>query len=134
MEAQGKLQGNVRFNLNSGNDNIFFLSNQGKHLKIKKKIKIKMPKKAKLKLNVRHGEVTIASVSENMNAKLSHAALYATVIDGANTTIETSYAPIYVSKWNSGALKVNFVENVNLHSVNDINLMSYNAISVKFLV
>lgn len=124
LEAQGKLQGNVKFNLNSGNDNIFFLSNQGKHLKIKKKIKIKMPKKAKLKLNVRHGEVTIASVSENMNAKLSHAALYATVIDGANTTIETSYAPIYVSKWNSGALKVNFVENVNLHSVNDINLMS----------
>ncbi|PTX61528.1 hypothetical protein C8N46_104171 [Kordia periserrulae] len=105
-------------------DNIFIMSSGGKHLKVKKKINIKMPKKAKLKLNVRHGEVTIASVGENMDAKLSHAALYANVIEGANTTIETSYAPIHVTKWNDGALKVNFVENVDLQSVAKINLMS----------
>ncbi|WP_420573618.1 hypothetical protein [Kordia sp.] len=106
------------------NNNILFISKEGKHLKVKKTIKIKMPKKAKLKLNVRHGEVTIAAASENMDAKLSHAALYANVINGANTTIETSYAPIHVTKWNNGALKVNFVENVDLQMVNDINLMS----------
>ncbi len=118
-----QLNGKVQI-LNGDNDNIFFMSNDGKHLKVKKKIKIKMPKKAKLKLNVRHGEVTIASVGENMNAKLSHAALYANVIEGANTTIETSYAPVHVTKWNDGALKVNFVENVDLQSVTNINLMS----------
>ncbi|MEM6685153.1 MAG: hypothetical protein AAF617_05095 [Bacteroidota bacterium] len=118
-----QLKGNGDLDIGSDGD-IFFISNGGKHLKVKKTIKIKMPKKAKLKLNVRHGEVTIAAVGENMDAKLSHAALYANVIEGANTTIETSYAPIHVTKWNAGALKVNFVENVDLQSVNNINLMS----------
>ncbi|AXG71382.1 hypothetical protein KORDIASMS9_03639 [Kordia sp. SMS9] len=125
LEKVKALQLNGKVDLiNGSDDNIFFLSKDGKHLKVKKKIKIKMPKKAKLKLNVRHGEVTIASVGENMNAKLSHAALYANVIEGANTTIETSYAPVHVTKWNEGALKVNFVENVDLQSVTNINLMS----------
>ncbi len=109
---------------NANKDGIFFISSGNKHFKVKKTIKIKMPKKAKLKLNVRHGEVTLASTSENMNAKLSHAALYANVIDGANTTIESSYAPVHVTKWNNGSLKVNFIENVDLQLVNDINLMS----------
>jgi hypothetical protein len=118
-----KLRGKAMLK-HTGKDNVFIMSPNGKHLKVKKKIKIKMPKKAKLKLNVRHGEVTIASVGENMDAKLSHAALYANVIEGANTTIETSYAPIHVTKWNDGALKVNFVENVDLQSVAKINLMS----------
>ncbi|MEM6718768.1 MAG: hypothetical protein AAF611_05625 [Bacteroidota bacterium] len=118
-----KLRGDASLNIGSDND-IFFISNGGKHLKVKKTIKIKMPKKAKLKLNVRHGEVTIAAVGKNMDAKLSHAALYANVIEGADTTIETSYAPIHVTQWNDGALKVNFVENVDLQTVNNINLMS----------
>ncbi|WP_298515941.1 hypothetical protein [uncultured Kordia sp.] len=118
-----ELKGKAHIN-NGQHDNIFFLSSDGKHLKVKKTIKIKMPKKAKLKLNVRHGEVTIAAIGENMDAKLSHAALYANVIQGANTTIETSYAPIHVTKWNDGALKVNFVENVDLQTVQNINLMS----------
>ncbi|WP_298421658.1 hypothetical protein [uncultured Kordia sp.] len=119
-----KLNGNLNFNINTNDDNVFFISSGNKRLKVKKTIKIKMPKKAKLKLNVRHGEVTIASTSENMNAKLSYAALYANVIDGANTTIESSYAPIHVTKWNKGSLKVNFVDNVDLQLVKDINLMA----------
>lgn len=118
------LNGKMNFNINTNTDNVFFLSHGNKRLKIKKTIKIKMPKKAKLKLNVRHGEVTIAAASENINAKLSHAALYANVIEGANTTIESSYAPIHVTKWNEGSLKVNFVENVDLQLVKDINLMA----------
>jgi len=124
LERAKALQLRKNSKLKLGSDDIFILNNGGKHLKVKKKIKIKMPKKAKLKLNVRHGEVTIAAVGENMDAKLSHAALYANVIEGADTTIETSYAPIHVTKWNEGALKVNFVENVDLQSVNNINLMS----------
>lgn len=118
------LKGNAIINLGQNTDNVFFLSQGNKRFKVKKTIKIRMPKKAKLKLNVRHGEVTIAAASENMNAKLSHAALYANVINGANTTIESSYAPIHVTKWNQGSLKVNFVENVDLQSVNEINLMA----------
>ena len=125
MENAKVLELKGRAHLKHGHaDNIFFISKEGKHLKVKKTIKIRMPKKAKLKLNVRHGEVTIAAVGENMDAKLSHSALYANVIDGKHTTIETSYAPIHVTKWNEGSLKVNFVENVDLQTVKNINLMS----------
>ncbi|WP_046745316.1 hypothetical protein [Kordia zhangzhouensis] len=123
LEKNKHVQGQV-FNLGNGENNLFYIFSGNKKYKVTKKIKIKMPKKAKLKLNVRHGEVTMAAVSENLNAKLSHAALYANVIDGAHTTIESSYAPIHVTTWNRGALKVNFVENVDLQLVNDINLMS----------
>jgi hypothetical protein len=118
------LNGKVNFNMNTNDDNVFYISSGNKRFKVKKTIKIKMPKKTKLKLNVRHGEVTLASTSENINAKLSHAALYANVINGANTTIESSYAPIHVTKWNNGSLKVNFTENVDLQFVDAINLMS----------
>ncbi|WP_046755576.1 hypothetical protein [Kordia jejudonensis] len=118
------LQGKIDFDMIPQGENVYFFSDGNKRLKIKKTIKIKMPKKAKLKLNVRHGEVTIAAASENIHAKLSHAALYATSINGANTMIESSYAPIHVTKWNQGSLKVNFVENVDLQLVNSINLMA----------
>ena len=125
LEKSGKLNTEI-FHLNgkANSDGVFYISSGDKRFKVKKTIKIKMPKKAKLKLNVRHGEVTLASTSENVNAKLSHAALYANVINGANTTIESSYAPVHVTKWNDGALKVNFVETVDLQLVNTINLMS----------
>ncbi|QHI35269.1 hypothetical protein IMCC3317_06150 [Kordia antarctica] len=123
---ESNLQNNRVINLNrNGNESdVFFISSGNKHYKVKKTIKIKMPKKTKLKLNVRHGEVTLAATSENVNAKLSHAALYANVINGANTTIESSYAPIHVTRWNNGTLKVNFVNTVDLQFVNAINLMS----------
>jgi len=125
LEKSGKLNTELfHVNGDANSDGILYISSGNKRFKVKKTIKIKMPKKAKLKLNVRHGEVTIAAASENMNAKLSHAALYANVINGANTTIESSYAPVHVTKWNDGALKVNFVDTVDLQLVNTINLMS----------
>lgn len=104
-----------------GSDNLIIFSDQKKY-KVKKTIKIKMPKKAKLKLNVRHGEVNLVSTSENMNAKLSHTTLYANVINGQQTTIESSFAPVHVLQWNDGLLKVNYVKDVSLQDVGYINL------------
>jgi hypothetical protein len=92
--------------------------------KVIKTIKIKMPKNAKLKVNVRHGELKFASVIHNLKADLSHATLIATGIDGSLTSINASYSPVLVTNWNLGELKLNYVENAQLKQVQRLMLHS----------
>ena len=94
------------------------------HIKIRKSILIRIPKEAKLKMNVRHGEVKLAENSENIKATLSHASLLANKVKGEDTSIETSYAPVLVHNWNGGTLKVNYVKKVALENVTSMNLIS----------
>ena len=106
--------------------NVFYLSTDGKdkNLKVKKTIKIKMPKDAKLKMNVRHGEVKLAQHLRNIKATLSHTRLLADVVDGEFTEIEASYSPVDVENWNYGQLKVNYGKDVSLRNVNSLKLTS----------
>ncbi len=113
------------FKKNSSKPNVFYYSSAAnKKLKVKKTIKIKMPKKAKIKMNVRHGEVTLADKYENINAILSHTRFMAVVIDGENSVIEASYSPVKVETWNYGELKVNYVKEVDLKNVKSMKLIS----------
>ena len=107
--------------------NVFYFSSDDGHdknLKVKKTIKVKLPKNASLKMNVRHGEVKLAENFENINATLSHTRLLASVIDGENSIIEASYSPVLVDNWNYGELKVNYVKNVELKNVKSLKLVS----------
>ncbi|MEX0289695.1 MAG: hypothetical protein AB3N14_11350 [Flavobacteriaceae bacterium] len=103
---------------------IFFGSSHGsnKKYKVKKTIKIKMPKSAKLKMNVRHGEVKLAENTVNINATLSYARLHATTIDGDRTKIVASYSPVSVQSWDNGSLNTNFSDNVALKDVKYLKL------------
>ena len=103
---------------------IFFGSSHGsnKKYKVKKTIKIKMPKSAKLKMNVRHGEVKLAENTININATLSYARLHATTIDGDGTKIVASYSPVSVQSWDNGSLNTNFSDNVALKDVKYLKL------------
>ncbi len=92
--------------------------------KVKKVIKIKMPKGTKLKMNVRHGEVKMANVLRNIKADLSHTSLLAEVIDGDQTEIKCSYAPVIVDNWNGGQLNVNYIKDVQLKKVKVLNLLA----------
>jgi len=92
--------------------------------KIIKTIKIRMPKDAKLKVNVRHGELKFSSVIYNLKADLSHSTLLAENIDGSSTSINASYSPVIVTHWNLGELKLNYVQNAELKFVNHLNLTS----------
>ena len=96
----------------------------GKQGKFKKIIKIKMPKDARLKVNVRHGELKFASVVHDLQADLSHAKLLATSIDGSETSINASYTPVIVTNWNAGELVLNYVDNANLNTVKALMLSS----------
>jgi hypothetical protein len=104
--------------------NTFYFNSDGEHknYKVKKTIKIKMPKNTKIKMNVRHGEVKLAENTKNINATLSHAYLWASTIDGDQTNIKVSYSPVSVQKWNYGQLQTDYSENVDLREVLNLRL------------
>lgn len=106
--------------------NVFYFSSDGKHqeYKVKKRIKIKMPKYLKLNMNVRHGEVKLAANTKNIKASLSYASLLASTIDGDKTDIRASYSPVVVQQWNYGKLKTNYSEKVSLKEVKELDLKS----------
>jgi len=91
---------------------------------VKKTIKIKMPKKAKVKLNVRHGELKLVSNINNLNADLSHTRLVANSINGRHTSINASYSPLLVKNWSYGKLNLNHVEEATLENVERLILTS----------
>ncbi|AIZ41971.1 hypothetical protein [Cellulophaga baltica] len=106
--------------------NVYYQSSnaQGSNskIKVKKYIKIKMPKSVTLKLNVRHGEVKLAENTKNIHGTFAYAGLYGNSIDGAQTQIDASYSPINIQNWNYGKLKVSYSDKVSIHTAKNITL------------
>lgn len=103
---------------------IFYSSSKGekKRYKVKKTIKVKIPKGMRIQMNVRHGEVKLAENTKNLNATLSYASLWASSIDGNETKVSASYTPVSVQRWNRGQLHANYSRNVALAEVMDLQL------------
>ncbi len=91
---------------------------------VKKTIKIKMPKKAKLNMNVRHGELKIGSVIHNLKGDISHSILLANHIDGSETSINVAYSPVEIATWNLGQLNLKYVKDAHIENVNRLVLNS----------
>ncbi|MCM4165640.1 MULTISPECIES: hypothetical protein [unclassified Arenibacter] len=104
--------------------NVFYSIKKGgdKNVKVKKTIKIKLPKSTKIKMNVRHGEVILAENTKNLSATLSYSSLLATTIDGDKTFIDASYSPVSVQKWNYGQLKADYSDKVDIKEVENLTL------------
>ncbi|WOD43995.1 hypothetical protein [Hwangdonia lutea] len=98
------------------------LVNKKSNSKVKKTIRIKMPKGAKLKVNVRHGEIEFAANIDNLHADLSHTKFTAHSINGSSTSINASYSPVYVTHWNLGELNLKYVEHAELNNVRQLVL------------
>lgn len=96
----------------------------GNNSKVKKVIKIKIPKKAKIKTNIRHGELKLSSVVHNMRGDISHSLLIADHIDGSDTSINVSYSPVMIDTWNVGTLNLNFVDKAQIKMVQNVMLNS----------
>ena len=94
----------------------------GSNSKVRKVIKIKIPKKAKLKTNIRHGELKLSSVIYNMTGDLSHTFLVAEHIDGSDTSINVSYSPVIINTWDLGTLNLNFVDKANIKNAKNLVL------------
>lgn len=96
----------------------------GNNSKVRKVIKMKIPKKAKLKTNIRHGELKLSSVLYNMEGEISHSSLLAESIDGSETSINTSYSDVLINNWLNGTLGLKFVDNALLKNVQGLSLTS----------
>ncbi len=107
-----------------GGDSHVYILEDGKGVKSKKTIKLKIPKDAKLELNVRHGELKLGSNVKNLKADLSHSRLSANRISGKSTNIKAAYTPVKVAYWEYGVLSTEFVKNCNLDKVVSIKLNS----------
>lgn len=101
-----------------------FDSDMGKNMKVKKTLKIKIPKDARLKLNVRHGEMKFTSIIHNLQADLNHTKFLASRIDGEQTAINASYSSLLIKDWQNGNLELNFVEAATIQNVNGLVLNS----------
>ncbi|MBC2846081.1 hypothetical protein [Winogradskyella flava] len=96
----------------------------GSNSKVKKVIKIKIPKRAKLKTDIRHGELKLSSVIYDMSGDISHAFLVADNIDGSDTSINVSYSPVVINNWNLGTLNLNYVDRAQIKSAKNLVLNS----------
>ncbi|WP_224484542.1 hypothetical protein [Robertkochia aurantiaca] len=116
----------VKRDSTDGNTRIFFIKGEkGKeNLRIKRTIRIKAPKGAKLNMNVRHGEVKLAEQFEQIDADLSYTSLIASRIDGEGSVIRANYSPVTVGSWNKGRLMVNYGKKINLTEVQSVKLTS----------
>lgn len=91
---------------------------------VKKTIKIKLPKKAKLKVNVRHGEIEFASAIDNLKANLEYTKFKANSINGSQTSINASYSPVMVTNWDVGNLSLNYVKKASISNAKQLVIHS----------
>lgn len=91
--------------------------------KAKKTIIIRLPKNSKTVINVRHGEIKMADAI-NVRANLNYTPFTANSIDGGQTLINASYAPVMVNVWRQGALQIKFVDECKIETVQNINLQA----------
>ncbi len=134
LREQVREERNVFISRNDGESpSVFYFSSDGEKekYKVKKTIKVKMPKSVKLKMNVRHGEVKLAALAKDINASLQYASLLGTTVDGSATNIRASYSPVVVQKWNYGRLKTDYSERVSLKEVGELKL---NAVSSNVII
>ncbi len=87
-------------------------------------IKIKVPKNAVIKMDVRHGDVNLNRKTTNLKATLSHSNFKATTIDGDKTDIKVSYTPVSIGQWNYGILNTSYVNDCFIKSARSIKLIS----------
>ncbi len=89
----------------------------------KRTIIIRIPKNAKTDVNIRHGVLKMADAN-NIKANLNYTPFTANSIDGGQSLINASYAPVKINLWKQGVLNVKYVDNCNIDNVQNINLQA----------
>lgn len=89
----------------------------------KKTIIIRLPKNAKTNVNIRHGDLKMADAN-NLKANLNYTSFKANSIDGGQTLISASYAPVVINTWKQGALNLKFVDECSIETVQNLNLQA----------
>ena len=88
-----------------------------------RKIVVRMPKKAQLDLNVRHGDIKISEAT-NARVTLAHGDFMANTISGEKTLINVAYSPVDVAMWDYGTLRASYLKNCVIDKAKSINVDS----------
>lgn len=110
---------NFKHDFHFGSNNNEFTIN-GKKVKIKKKITIKVPKGATFDLNTRHSKVKLPDT--NATGKVSYGSFDAIALNGGDLKIY--YSPVNINKLNNTKLYLNNVTDAKIASVVNSNLTS----------
>ncbi len=98
-------------------------SNNVSNSNTKKTIIIRLPKKAKTNVNIRHGNLKMADAN-NLKANLDYTPFKANSIDGGQTLINASYGPVTINTWKQGMLTVKYVDKCAIANVQNISLQA----------
>lgn len=112
--------------LKNYSENIYFNYGDSRksQVKIKKHLKIKVPKNATFKLNVRHGKLNIPNSSKKMSANISYGNFIGGVIIGDDNDLNFSNSPVIISSLLSGNLTLTNVPNATFGTIANTNLFA----------
>ena len=115
----------MKLNYNSNSDNIII---NGKKIKIKKRLEIKVPKKATFNLNTRHCKVKLPNTKAS--GKVSYGGFNAGLLNGGKLTID--YSKVSINDLNGCNLFLNNVTDAKIASVTNTT-MTNNSSGVKII-
>ncbi len=119
-DANGNVSTQMTYSFSSNGTNASTSKPRGTY---KRKIVIRMPKEAKLDLNVRHGNIKIAE-AKNARVNLSHGDFMAETILGDKTLINVAYSPVDVASWDYGTLQATYLKDCVIDKAKSINVNS----------
>lgn len=105
----------------TGKGHLMIRSTPGKSDRI---LRVKIPKAAKLELNIRHGDIRLEGTTTNLNGNFSHSRFSAQTIAGKKTNIKASYTPVKINHWEYGVLNTAYVPSCNIETVKSLKLTS----------
>ncbi|WP_299521690.1 hypothetical protein [uncultured Lutibacter sp.] len=121
MKEEGKFE-----SITNHSENVYFNFNNDKNstIKIKKYIKIKVPKKAAFDLNVKHGKLNIPNSNTKMSSNVSYGNFTGGDIVGAKNELKFSNSSVVINSINSGNITLKNVPNATFGTFENINLFA----------
>lgn len=121
MKEEGKFD-----SIRNRSENIYFKfsDNKNSKVKIKKYLKIKVPKNATFDLNVRQGKLNIPNSSTKMSANISYGNFIGGIITGSKNELIFSNSPVQIDNLNSGNITLKNVPNATFGTFSNANLFS----------
>lgn len=90
--------------------------------KLKRTLVIKVPKNAKIQLNVRHGHLNFDDDINNVRGSIAHATFTAKSINGKNNALDIAYSPVNIENWEHGSINMSYVKEGNITAAKSIKL------------
>ena len=92
--------------------------------KVKRLLVIKIPKQARIQLNVRYGKLSLEDEVNNVKGSIAHADFSAKSIQGKDTHLSIAYSPIEIENWGHGSLQMSYVKDCQINNAKSIKLSS----------